>query len=388
MSDDSAEKTEQPTEKKIRESREKGQVPRSKELASAAVVGMAGITMLVFSGVIVEGAAVWMRGMLSFDRAIIERPELMLPTIGVSWANAMLVVVPIIVACIIAALVATLTVGGWNFSTKAMAPDFKKIDPIKGMGKVFSKNGLMELFKAMVKFGVVTAIAVVVLRGNAGELLGLSREPGTQGLAHGLHLILYSFLYYTIGLLLIAAFDVPFQLWQNNEKMKMSRKEIRDEMKESEGSPELKGKIRQMQQQAAERKMMQDVPTADVVVTNPTHFAVALKYTEGQDRAPTVVAKGGDHVATAIRELARKSDVTLVEAPLLARALYWNVEIGQEIPVTLYKAVAQVLTYVFQLRLVRMGGASAPTLPDLDVPTGMDKPRIDRAATQAETAGD
>ena len=378
MSDDSADKTEQPTEKKIRDSREKGQVPRSKELASAAVVGIAGITMLVFSSFIVSGAATWMRNALSFDRTVLERPELMLPTFGSAFVNAMSVVVPILIACVIAALVSTLVVGGWNFSTKAMAPDFNKINPIKGLAKVFSKNGLMELVKAMLKFAIVTVIAIYVLKGYAGELLGLAREPGTQGLAHGLHLILYSFLFFTIGLLLIASFDVPFQLWQNNEKMKMSRKEIRDEMKESEGSPELKGKIRQMQQQAAERKMMQDVPTADVVVTNPTHFAVALKYTEGEGRAPTVVAKGGDHVATAIRELARKSEVTLVEAPLLARALYWNVEIGQEIPVTLYKAVAQLLTYVFQLRLPRLNQAGAPNLPELDVPTGLDQSPIDR----------
>jgi flagellar biosynthetic protein FlhB len=208
---------------------------------------------------------------------------------------------------------------------------------------------------------------VWVLRRDTAELLQLGSEPSATSIVHAFQICGKAFIALTAGLLIIAAIDVPIQLWQYNKKLKMTRQEIRDEMKESEGSPEIKGRIRQVQQEMARRRMMQEVPKADVVVTNPTHFAVALRYDENRMRAPIVVAKGADAIAARIREIAAEHNVTIFEAPPLARALHRHVEIGGEIPQTLYSAVAQVLTYVFQLRAAKKGMAMMPERPNVEL---------------------
>lgn len=376
---DDTEKTEQPTEKRLREAREKGQVPRSRELTSAAVVGAAGVCFWLAGGPLTDGAADWMRDALTIERGELFATEMAPARLAMVYFDGILTMTVPIIACMIAALVAPVLIGGFNFSNKALKPDFSKLNPIKGLGRVFSKNGLMELVKALAKFALVSLIAVLVLRTFAMELIGLGAEPGMQGMAHGLDILAQGFVYFSGALLLIAAFDAPFQLWQHTEQLKMSLKEVRDEMKESEGSPEVKSRVRQLQRQAAQAQMVAAVPGADVIVTNPTHFAVALKYDRNGQGAPKVVAKGADLLAATIRELGGRSKVPIVESAMLARALYHSVEVGQEIPAVLYKAVAQLLTYVFELQARRREIGRKPRLPKITVPEQMTRPRAERS---------
>ena len=263
-----------------------------------------------------------------------------------------------LLAITLAAIIAPLALGGWSFSGQAMMPQFSRMNPIEGVKRMFALRSLIELAKAMAKFGVVAIVAALVLWKDAPTLMALGREPLQQAIGHAVQISGKALLLISAGLLIIAGIDVPYQLWQYAKQMRMSREEIREEYKESEGSPEVKGRIRQLQQQLARQRMMQEVPKADVVVTNPTHFAVALKYDEKRMRAPIVVAKGADEIAAKIREVAGEHKVPIFEAPPLARVLFRNVDIGDEIPATLYIAVAQILTYVFQLK-VGQGTAAA-----------------------------
>ncbi len=274
---------------------------------------------------------------------------------------------PVLGAITLAALIAPLALGGWSFATQAMAPQFSRMNPIEGIKRMFAMRSVVELAKAMAKFGVVAVIATIVLWNDAPALMALGREPLQAAIGHAVQLSGKALLVISAGLLIIAGIDVPYQLWQYAKQMRMSREEIRQEYKEAEGSPEVKGRIRQMQQQMARQRMMQEVPKADVVVVNPTHFAVALKYDEKRMRAPIVVAKGVDLIAAKIREVAGEHAVPIFEAPPLARVLYRNVDIGDEIPSGLYVAVAQILTYVFQLRVAKRAGGPAPPKPDVEV---------------------
>jgi flagellar biosynthetic protein FlhB len=275
---------------------------------------------------------------------------------------------PVLLAITLAAIIAPLALGGWSFSGQAMAPQLNRLNPLEGIKRMFAMRSFVELGKAMAKFGIVAVIATIVLWNDAAALMGLGREPLEQAIGHAVQISGKALLLVSAGLLVIAGFDVPYQLWQYAKQMRMSREEIREEYKESEGSPEVKGKIRQLQQQLARQRMMQEVPKADVVVVNPTHFAVALKYDEKRMRAPIVVAKGVDLVAAKIREVAGEHAVPIFEAPPLARVLYRNVEIGDEIPSALYVAVAQILTYVFQLRVAKRAGRQPPPKPDVMAP--------------------
>ena len=284
-----------------------------------------------------------------------------------------MIAAPVMLATFFAALIAPMLIGGWNLSSKALQPDFSRLNPVTGFGRMFSTNSLVELAKSIAKFLIVGLVAGISWWGSRGELLGLGVEPSTQAIGHGLGLVASTFVWMCAALGLIAAIDVPWQLWSYAKQMKMSRQEIKQEYKQSEGSPEVKGRIRRLQAELSQRRMMEKVPTADVIVTNPTHYAVALKYTAGKNRAPVVVAKGVDTVAAAIRELAAEHRIALVEAPPLARALYRGCDLEEEIPAQLYAAVAQVLTYVFQLRAWR--GGDRPLLPKVgDVPGGEPDP--------------
>ncbi|OWW22962.1 flagellar type III secretion system protein FlhB, partial [Noviherbaspirillum denitrificans] len=263
--------------------------------------------------------------------------------------------------------------GGWLFSTKALMPNFGRLNPMSGLGNMFSKRALVELVKAIGKTVLVGTIAWMVISGQTEQMLALSAEPLHTGWAHMGDLLLTGFLTIVFGLVIIALIDVPYVLWNYADKLKMTREEVRQEAKESDGDPMVKARIRQMQREMAKRRMMSEIPTADVVVTNPTHYAVALKYTEGKMRAPTVVAKGADEVAAKIREIAAEHKVAMLEAPPLARALYRHTDLGDEIPAALYTAVAEVLAYVFQLRTYSTHGGMKPAVPgDIAVPPELD----------------
>jgi len=289
------------------------------------------------------------------------------PALAGAALDSLIACAPVLGILVLAAILAPLAIGGWSFSTQALVPQFNRLNPLSGIGRMFSVNSAMELAKALAKFGVVGLIGVLVLWNETDKLLGLGQEPTRLAVAHAFALSGKALLYMAASLVLIAAVDVPYQLWNHAKQLRMSKQEIREEHKEQEGSPELKGRIRSMQQQLARRRMMQQVPTANVVITNPTHFAVALRYDENRMRAPVVVAKGADLVAARIREIAQEHGVPLFEAPPLARTLFRHVDIGTEIPAALYTAVAQVLTYVFQLQDARRLGVRPPSPPVVEV---------------------
>jgi flagellar biosynthetic protein FlhB len=366
MAENDQERTEKPTARRLEEARKEGQVPRSLELNAAAVL-LVGAGSLHFLGGSI-GAALFdlMKSGLSIAPAEAVDPELALSAAGTELARALTVCAPMLGMTLIAALVAPLALGGWNLSLEALAPDFTRLDPIEGFGRFFSAKGAVELGKAFAKFLIVGAVAVAVLHKQSGRLLALGTMPLHAGIAQAMNLASNALLAVSSGLVLIAAVDVPWQLYQYSQNLSMSREEIREELKQSEGAPEVRMRIRRAQREIARRRMMHDVPKADVVVVNPTHFAVALRYDEGRMRAPLVVAKGADLVAARIREVATEHAVPIFEAPPLARALFHNVEIGSEIPATLYVAVAQVLTYIYQLKAARTSGARPPAPPAID----------------------
>lgn len=360
------ERTERPTAKRLEKARQDGQVPRSAELSAAAVLLVAGGSLHFLGGSI--GATLFeiMRSGLSFTPAQALDPGLALSTASAELLRALMICAPVLGLTLIAALIAPLAVGGWNLSFGALAPDFTRLDPIAGFGRFFSARGAVELGKAFAKFLVVATVAGLVLRKQSPQLLALGATPLPAGIAQAVSLASNALLAVSGGLALIAAIDVPWQLWQYSHRLNMTREEIREELKESEGAPEVRFRIRRTQREMARRRMMHEVPKADVVVVNPTHFAVALRYDEGRMRAPFVIAKGTDLIAARIREIATEHSVPIFEAPPLARALYHSVEIGSEIPATLYVAVAQVLTYIYQLKAARTRGARPPEPPAID----------------------
>jgi flagellar biosynthetic protein FlhB len=364
---DAQDRTEQATPKRLEEARRKGDIPRSRDL-SAAAVSMSGALGVLFLGGEAAGRLHnMMRTNLSLSPQQALQDGYMLSALSQSATQALLACAPIFAAVALAAVLAPLMLGGWSFSTEAMMPNFSRLSPAAGFKRMFSSQAAIELTKSLAKFSVVALAAVLVLRYDMKQLLGLGSEPAVRGAMHAAQLCAQAFLILASSLLLIAAIDAPYQLWQYAKKMRMSRDEIRREMKESEGAPEVKGRIRQAQQEMARRRMMQEVPKADVVVTNPTHFAVALRYDENRMRAPIVVAKGADLIAARIREIAAENNVPLFEAPPLARVLHRNVDIGSEIPSAVYAAVAQVLTYVFQLKAAKEGLAMMPERPSVEV---------------------
>ena len=372
MAEREQEGTEQSTPRRLERAREAGQVPRSRDLAAAAVLFSTALALKLLG----PYSGGQLRGMLSNSLALRPGESLdesrALATIGNATAHALLAAAPLWGACLLAALAAPLAVGGWNFTLQALAPDLNRLNPIAGFGRMFSARGAVELLKAFLKFLLIAAVGAAVLWHRAPEIAALGSAAPETALARAGSLIGAAFLKLAGAVFVIAAADVPWQLWQHARRMRMTRTEVREEMKESEGSPETKGRIRGIQRELARRRMMAEVPKADVVVVNPTHYAVALRYVEQRMRAPVVVAKGLDLIAARIREVAAEHRVPVFEAPPLARALYRHVEIGAEIPAALYVAVAQVLTYLAQLRQATRFGQELPPLPTLELDAALD----------------
>jgi flagellar biosynthetic protein FlhB len=366
MADSDAERTEQPTQKRLEEARKKGQIPRSQELSAAAVVLIAGAGLHFMGKSLGNGLFELMRSGLSISREQALDSSTAISIFAGSVQAALIACAPILGLTLVAALLAPMSIGGWNLAFNTLAPDFSRLSPMNGIKRIFSMRGVVELIKAFAKFGLVAVFAVIFLWMKTDEMLGLGAEPTAAAIGHAVTLSGQALLVLAAALVLIAAIDVPFQLFQHIKSLRMTREEIREEMKESEGNPEIKGRIRQLQHEVARRRMMQQVPTADVVVTNPTHFAVALRYDDKRMRAPIVVAKGADEVAARIREVAGEHNVPLFEAPPLARALFRSVDLNEEVPARLYVAVAQVLTYVYQLRAAKKNGGVPPVRPTID----------------------
>ena len=368
-SESGADKSEEPTGKRLEESRKKGQIARSKELNTLAVVlgGTGGL--MYFGGTLGAGLMTLMQGSFELPREALMDERYMALYLLAAGKLAMDAAVPLLIVLLIAALLGPISLGGWLFSWEAMAPKASRMDPLAGLKRMFSVNALVELFKALAKFLVILLVALVVLSLDRDDLLAIANESVDIAILHCLKVVVQSALWMSFGLILIAAVDVPFQLWSHKQKLMMTKQEVRDEYKDSEGRPEVKQRIRQLQREMAQRRMMAAVPEADVVITNPTHFAVALKYDPAKGNAPVMLAKGSDFVALKIREIANESKITVLESPALARAVYYSTELDQEIPAGLYLAVAQVLAYVYQLKQHRSGKGKRPgPLPDLPIP--------------------
>jgi len=374
MAEDSdAEKTEPASSKRLEQAREEGDVPRSREVATFTVLMAAGAGLWTMGDSVIRQLEAVLVSGLNLSQEQIFDPDVLFHRIGADLVQVLITCLPLGVAVMLVALASPLVVGGWLFSAKSFTPNFNKLNPVSGISNMFSKNALVELLKAVLKTIVVGFVAWLVVLKYKDAVIGLSVEPLKLGIAHTANMLAAAFMFIVGALGLIAAIDAPYQMWHYANKLKMTRQELIQESKESDGNPQIKGKIRQLQREMAKRRMMADVPTADVIVTNPTHYAVALKYEDGMRGAPKVVAKGTDEVAAKIRELGKEHKVTLLEAPALARALHKHTEIGDEIPEQLYAAVAEVLAYVFQLRLFNRSGGNRPEEPKkLDVPPTMD----------------
>ncbi|MBV2235143.1 MAG: flagellar type III secretion system protein FlhB [Sterolibacterium sp.] len=374
MAEDSdLERTEPASSRRLEQAREDGRVPNSREL-SAFMVLLAGVSILwMMGGWFAQQAKQLLRHGLSFGRdQAFDSHALSNAFLSLS-VEAMVLLAPLFLVAVVGALAGPLMLGGVVFSSKALAPDFNRINPLSGLKRIFSVQGPAELVKSVLKALLVGSVVYWVVAHQQGALFALLSQPLERSVISFVDILLFAMLALVSGVALIAAIDVPFQLWQYHSKLRMTKEEVRQEHKEQEGDPQVKGRIRSQQREMARRRMMADVPKADVVVTNPTHFAVALKYDSGQMGAPQVIAKGINLVAQNIRELAAAHEVPLLEAPPLARALYRHCDIGEQIPAALYSAVAEVMAYVYQLQQALAGDALPPQAPQaLPVPAELD----------------
>lgn len=362
------EKTEEPSSRRLEQAREQGQVPHSRELGTFLILIVAGATFWMMGSWFAQRSMAIFRKGLTIDPRYAHEPAQMLPRLADISGDVLFVFSPLFALLFLAAVLPPFFLNAWVFSPKALVPDLNRLNPLNGLGRMFSWNSLMELVKALLKASLIGGVAVLLIWKERDEIFGLLAQPLEAGLAHAGQLVSFSFLILVATLVLVVAADVPFQLWQHFDKLKMTKEEVRQEMKEMMGDPHVKGRIRSLQMQAARRRMMSAVPEANVIVTNPTHYAVALSYKTGMG-APKVVAKGVGAIALKIREIAAEHAVPVLEAPPLARALYKHADLDAEIPATLYNAVAEVLAYIYQLANWRQAGGVYPVPPrDLPVP--------------------
>jgi len=362
-SESSSEKTEEPTSRRLDQAREEGQIARSRELNTTAllVAGSAGV--LMYGPSLSDAMARVMRHNFDIPREAIFDPASMVIYLVASSKVAGIAVAPLLVLAALAAFCGPIALGGWLFSTKALAPKFERLDPMAGLGRMFSMNSLIELGKGIAKVTLIGFVSYLVIKSDTNAVLDLDRADINTAMVQSVQLTAWATLLIAASTILIAAIDVPYQLWDHNKKLRMSLQEIKDEMKDTEGKPEVKGRIRQLQREMAQRRMMAQVPLADVVITNPEHYSVALKYDQARPGAPVVVAKGVDEMAMKIREIANAHKVMIFPAPPLARAIYHTTKLDHEIPEGLYMSVAQVLAYVFQLKAYKPGRSRKPVEP-------------------------
>ncbi len=359
MADSSLEKTEQPTGKRLSKAREEGNIPRSMDLAAAAITIVSMIILTLSGSWMFKGMVDLFKSGLSFDTKAIQSPHAAFSIAAEQVFLAGGFVLPLILMTAVVAIAASLSMGGFNFTLKPTLPHFEKLDIVQGMARIFGSHAWIELGKSLLKFGLVSIVLVVVLNGKVGELNAIGRMGLENAIAATGSLVMESILWVTLALVAIALIDVPLQQYLFYKRLRMTKQEVRDEMKEAEVSPEVRGKIKARQREIAMAKMMRRVKDADVIITNPEHFAVALSYDPTADAPPVLVAKGVDHLAQRIREEGAQHGVMVFEAPPLARALYFTTELEHPVPEELYFAVAQVIAYVYSLSDVRPGEPQA-----------------------------
>jgi len=363
-SESGGERTEEPSQRRLQEARERGQLPRSRELTNFATMIGGGAALIAVGGSLVSHLSQTMRHGLAIDSASLGNMDSMTAALGDAVASSVVAVLPVFGSLIVLVLLASVALGGWNFSATALTPDFSRLSPLSGIKRLFGLRGLSELGKALLKCVMVGGVCAGIVSWTFRDVLALGHMAPRDAIARGAGLLSWSFVWLCMSLALVAIIDVPLQIFQFKRSLRMTRQELRDESKESDGRPETKQRIRQMQQTLARRRMMHKVPAADVVIVNPTHFAVALKYDPKKMRAPLVLAKGVDLVAQNIRRIAEENRVPVFESPKLARALYRSTDLNKEIPNGLYIAVAQVLSYIFRIRTLNPTAAARMARPD------------------------
>jgi flagellar biosynthetic protein FlhB len=368
-SESGGDRTEDPSPRRLQEARERGQLPRSRELTNFATMIGGSAALVAIGGAAATHLSQMMRRSLSIDEKSLRSTDSMAASLGDAGISAVTSLLPVFGALVAMVLLASVALGGWNFSSKALTPDFSRLSPLAGIKRLFGMRGVSELAKALLKCLVVGGVCAGIVSATFGDVLALARMAPRDAIFRGAGLMSWAFVWLCASLALVAIVDVPLQIFQFKRALRMTRQELRDEAKETDGRPETKQRIRQLQQTLARRRMMHKIPAADVVIVNPTHFAVALKYDPKKMRAPVVLAKGVDLVAQNIRRIAEEHRVAVFEAPKLARALYRSTDLNKEIPNGLYGAVAQVLSYIFRVRTLNPTIAArvarpTPTLPD------------------------
>ncbi|MCG7584412.1 flagellar biosynthesis protein FlhB [Photobacterium sp. OFAV2-7] len=370
MSDNSSQdKTEQPSEQKLRKAREEGNLPRSKELVTALMTLGAALLLNAFSGALAEMFQVITTLNMKLPKSAAFETEYMLKHLGISLKSMLLAIAPMLGLLVLITILANIVRGGWNVSGKAAQPKLSKLNPISGIKRMFSTKSLAELIKSILKVTLISATLYLMLSNNLTQIAMLQRLPLTEAILQTVDLLWQGLFSFGLALLLIAVLEMPYAGWEYTKQLKMTKQEVKEEHKNSEGKPEVKAKIRQLQRQMSQRQMMKTVPQADVVITNPTHYAIALKYDLDKAGAPFVLAKGVDQVALQMQQVARQHERPIVEIPALTRAVYYSTNEWQEIPAPLYVAVAHVLTFVFQMEQYKQGRQShKPEFPQVTIP--------------------
>jgi flagellar biosynthesis protein FlhB len=369
MSDNQQDKTEQPTTKKLKKAREEGQVARSKDFTSGILVTASGIALLIFTPFVADFFRSSMENQMRLEREMTRSPEKMIEVLGETITELILQLSPLLFVLFILMFFASLFPGGLVFSKKSLQPQFSKLNPLSGLKRMFSSQSLMELTKSLLKATLIFGSLVFFLYAYRETFLLMSRQAFNASMTSGLNILSLVISVMGAVLMLIALIDIPYQYKAMIKKLKMSKQEIKDEHKNAEGSPETKRRIRQIQIQQSKSAINRQVPLADVVIVNPTHYSVALKYDDKRAKAPFVVAKGLDDIALHIRQVAKKHQVHILSAPNLTRALYHSTKVDQEVPSPLYTAVALVLTHVMNLKAYQAGVGSKPkALPSLSIP--------------------
>ena len=357
---DSGEKTEEPTAKKLADAKKKGQVARSKDLGTMFVLVGSAVALMIVGSALVESLSNIMKRLFTLSREESLDMNALFAVLQGTLTDIISPLMWIFVIIVFAAFVGNTMLGGMSFSAEAMAPKASRLSPIEGFKRMFGVKAIVEFVKSLLKFFVVFIVAYILLAGLFEEILGLSLEATPINFEHATSMLLWMFLALALSIGIIAAIDAPYQVWEHNRQLKMTKQEVKDEFKNTEGSPEIKGRIRRAQYEMSQRRMMQDVPDSDVVITNPTHYAVAIKYDPASGGAPMLVAKGIDEMAIHIRTIAKEHQVEILQSPALARSLYYTAEVNKNIPEELFAAVAQVLAFIYQLNEHKKGKAKRP----------------------------
>jgi len=365
---DSGEKTEEPTAKKLTDARKKGQIARSKDLGTMFVLVGSAVAMMLMGNSLVQGLSGMMKRLFSLSQRETMDVHALTNVIKSGVSGVIFPMLTIFFIIMLAAFIGNTMLGGMAFSWEAMAPKASRLSPIAGFKRMFGVQAAVELLKSILKFFVVFFVAFSLLSGLFEQILGLSLEAIPTNFEHAVNMLLWMFLALGLSIGIIVAIDAPYQVWNHTRQLKMTKQEIKDEFKSTEGNPEIKGRIKQTQYEMSQRRMMSEVPNSDVVITNPTHYSVALKYDPNAGGAPILVAKGLDEMAIHIRTIAKENGVEIIQSAALARSLYYTSEVDQDIPEELYAAVAQVLAFIFQLSEHKKGRAKRPIPVAKDLP--------------------